>query len=210
MKREPKSPGRPPRPHLVEPRELPRRRLGTAEGRATLLHALAHIEFNAINIALDAVYRFRDVPVDFVGDWLLVGLDSCLAGQAGGAVSEEELERLAEIVGASAARHVLVFLHHPPVPMGSKWLDSVGMANGEQVLERLRTLGRVRALVFGHVHQEYDDMYEGIRIMATPSTCRQFMPASDEFAVDDRPPAYRRIELRSDGDLDTQLIWVDQ
>ena len=94
--------------------------------------------------------------------------------------------------------------------MGSKWLDSVGMANGEQVLERLRTLGRVRALVFGHVHQEYDAMHNGIRVLATPSTCRQFKPASDEFAVDDRPPAYRRIELRTDGNIDTQLIWVDQ
>ena len=125
-------------------------------------------------------------------------------------MAEAEFERLDAKIEASSAANVMVCLHHPPVPMGSKWLDSVGMANGEQVLERLRTLGRVRALVFGHVHQEYDDMYEGIRIMATPSTCRQFMPASDEFAVDDRPPAYRRIELRSDGDLDTQLIWVDQ
>jgi Icc protein len=94
--------------------------------------------------------------------------------------------------------------------MGSKWLDSVGMANGDQVLEHLRRLGRIRALAFGHVHQEYDDVYAGMRILATPSTCRQFKPASDEFAVDERPPAYRRIELLADGSVDTQLIWVDQ
>ncbi len=65
-------PGRPPRPHLVEPRQLPRRRLGTEQGRATLLHALAHIEFNAINLALDAIYRFRDLPTGFYRDWARV------------------------------------------------------------------------------------------------------------------------------------------
>lgn len=65
-------PGRPQRPHLVPPRELPRRRLNTLEGQAALIHALAHIEFNAINLALDAVYRFRDLPLAFYGDWLRV------------------------------------------------------------------------------------------------------------------------------------------
>ena len=94
--------------------------------------------------------------------------------------------------------------------MGSAWLDSVGMANGDEVLERLRNLGRVRALAFGHVHQEYDDDYEGIRILATPSTCRQFKPDSDEFAVDENPPAYRRIELGADGTVATEVVWVDQ
>ena len=66
------TPGRPARPRLVSPRELPRRRLGTREGRISLLHALAHIEFNAINLAWDAVYRFRGMPEDFYRDWARV------------------------------------------------------------------------------------------------------------------------------------------
>lgn len=68
-------PGRPERPRLVEPRHLPKRGLGTVEGRAALLHAIAHIEFNAINLAWDAVYRFRDVPVGFQADWVCVAED---------------------------------------------------------------------------------------------------------------------------------------
>jgi Icc protein len=59
------------------------------------------------------------------------------------------------------------------------------------------------------VHQSYDDDYHGIRILATPSTCRQFLPGADEFAVDDKPPAYRRITLTADGTVDSQLVWVD-
>ena len=65
-------PGRPDKPELVQPRELPRRGLNTLEGRATLLHAICHIEFNAINLALDAVYRFRDMPTQYYLDWLKV------------------------------------------------------------------------------------------------------------------------------------------
>jgi uncharacterized ferritin-like protein (DUF455 family) len=68
-------PGRPPKPELVHPRELPRRRPGTIQGRAALIHAVAHIEFNAINLALDAVCRFRDMPVDFYSDWLRVAAE---------------------------------------------------------------------------------------------------------------------------------------
>ena len=68
-------PGRPPRPRLVAPRDVPQRGLGTVEGRAALLHAIAHIEFNAINLALDAAWRFRDLPPDFVADWISVAAD---------------------------------------------------------------------------------------------------------------------------------------
>jgi uncharacterized ferritin-like protein (DUF455 family) len=69
------APGRPPRPALVSPRQVPRRGLGTAEGRVALVHAVAHIEFNAINLAWDAVYRFRGMPLDYYRDWVGVAAD---------------------------------------------------------------------------------------------------------------------------------------
>ncbi len=69
------APGRPVKPRLVPPRQLPRRRLGSVEGRASLLHALAHIEFNAINLAWDAVYRFRAMPDEFYHDWAGVAFE---------------------------------------------------------------------------------------------------------------------------------------
>jgi uncharacterized ferritin-like protein (DUF455 family) len=69
------APGRPPRPRLVSPRALPHRGLGTPAGRLALLHAVAHIEFNAINLAWDAVYRFRGMPRDYYCDWIGVAAD---------------------------------------------------------------------------------------------------------------------------------------
>jgi uncharacterized ferritin-like protein (DUF455 family) len=67
--------GRPERPELVEARALPKRGLGSIEGRAALLHAVTHIEFNAINLACDAVYRFRELPAPYYGDWLQVAAE---------------------------------------------------------------------------------------------------------------------------------------
>ena len=65
-------PGIPTRPQLVPPLDLPKRSMRTAEGRAALIHALAHIEFNAINLALDAIWRFADMPENYYRDWLKV------------------------------------------------------------------------------------------------------------------------------------------
>ncbi len=71
-------PGRPDKPVLVPPRDVPRRKITAAIGRAALLHAIAHIEFNAINLALDAAYRFRGMPREFYGDWLKVAAEEAL------------------------------------------------------------------------------------------------------------------------------------
>ena len=67
--------GRPAKPELVEPSKVPRRRLGSDAGRAALVHAITHIEFNASNLALDAAFRFRDMPRQYYLDWISVAAD---------------------------------------------------------------------------------------------------------------------------------------
>ena len=68
-------PGRPDAPALVHPAKLAKRGLGKPAGRAALIHAIAHIEFNAINLGLDAAYRFRGMPAAFYADWLSLAAD---------------------------------------------------------------------------------------------------------------------------------------
>ncbi|MDO5691046.1 MAG: ferritin-like domain-containing protein [Pseudomonadota bacterium] len=68
-------PGRPARPELIDPAKVPQRSVHTREGRAALVHAICHIEFNAINLALDAIWRFADMPEDFYRDWLRVAIE---------------------------------------------------------------------------------------------------------------------------------------
>jgi uncharacterized ferritin-like protein (DUF455 family) len=71
-------PGRPARPQLVSPHRVPRRSPHTREGRAALLHAVAHIEFNAVNLALDALWRFAGMPLDYYRDWQRVAAEEAL------------------------------------------------------------------------------------------------------------------------------------
>jgi Icc protein len=153
---------------------------------------------------------FSYCATEEVHDWLLLGLDSCIKGNAGGEIAADEFERLDRIVSESSAKHIMICLHHPPVPMGSAWLDTVALKNGDELLKRLQAAERVRLLVFGHVHQPYDAEHLGIQVIGTPSTCSQFMPGSDDFALDDRPPAYRRITLNSDGSSSSELVWVEE
>lgn len=143
-----------------------------------------------------------------LGGWLTVGIDSCITGRAGGRVAEQELERMDQAITASAAEHVLICLHHPPLPVGSEWLDRVGLENGDEFLRRAAASGRVRAVIFGHIHQEFDVTRDSIAIIGTPSTCRQFAAGSVDFAVDDNPPAYRRVTLHPDGSVERELVQV--
>jgi uncharacterized ferritin-like protein (DUF455 family) len=71
-------PGRPERPELIHPARVPRRSPAKPEGLAALLHAIAHIEFNAINLALDAVWRFDGMPRQFHLDWMQVAGEEAL------------------------------------------------------------------------------------------------------------------------------------
>ena len=73
-----KSAGRPKNPELVDARDVPRRNFNSLKGRLTLVHAIAHIEFNAINLALDAVYRFQDMPEQYYRDWCRVAAEEAL------------------------------------------------------------------------------------------------------------------------------------
>ena len=96
-------PGRPRLPLLVDPRQLERRSFSSAQGRVCLLHAFAHIEFNAINIALDAVYRFRGMPQEYIGDWLLVASEEAKHFL----LLNAELERRGSFYGAHQAHRGL-------------------------------------------------------------------------------------------------------
>jgi 3',5'-cyclic-AMP phosphodiesterase len=146
-----------------------------------------------------------------LGPWRIILLDSSLSGSASGRISPEGLEQLSEALATTApGRHCLVSLHHHPVSMDSRWLDQVGLENAAEFLNKIDRYRNVRAIVWGHVHQAYDGLRKGVRLLATPSTCAQFLPHADEFAVDRRPPAYRTLELHPDGSVITEVVWVDE
>jgi 3',5'-cyclic-AMP phosphodiesterase len=144
------------------------------------------------------------------GAWRIVLLDSCLPGSASGRLSEQALAQLEEALGTAGNRHCLVTLHHHPVAMASRWLDQVGLENAADFFRIIDRHRQVRAIAWGHVHQAYEGLRKSVRLLATPSTCAQFVPRADEFAVDRRPPAYRTLELQADGSFLTEVVWVEK
>lgn len=143
-----------------------------------------------------------------LNDWLVVLLNSWQANSAGGQIGNEQLERLEQLLAQHAHRHTLICLHHHPIAMHSQWLDQVGLKDAEQLQTCLAKHSQVRGVLWGHVHQELDTTRNGIRYMATPATCSQFLPGSDDFALDNRPPGYRTLELHSDGNITTEVVWL--
>jgi 3',5'-cyclic-AMP phosphodiesterase len=185
------------------------RRLFSALGLPVLCIPGNHDDPRAMRLELDAPPFVLGGHVD-LGRWRIVLLDSCLPGSASGRLSPESLRALDAALGSAGKRHCMVCLHHHPVPMASRWLDRVGLENAAEFLATVDRHPNVRAIVWGHVHQSHDALRKGVRLLATPSTCAQFLPNSDDFAVDVRPPAYRTLELRPDGSLLTEVVWLDR
>lgn len=141
--------------------------------------------------------------------WSLIMLNSFARGGDAGRLDQSELDRLRETLDRHQALHTLICLHHHPVPMGSRWLDGVALRNPHQFFDIVDTAPQVRGILWGHVHQTSDRNHNGIRLMSTPATCSQFRPNSDDFAIDDRPPGFRWLDLHQDGTIDTEVIWLD-
>lgn len=167
-----------------------------------------HDEPEAMRRELDCAPFVVGGVVD-LGLWRIVLLDSTIRGSAAGRLGAEGLAALRSALAGAPQRHALVCLHHHPVPMDSRWLDRVGLQNAEEFFDTIDRHPNVRGIVWGHVHQSYDGLRKDVRLLATPSTCAQFLPRAEEFAVDRRPPAYRTLELKADGSILTELVWIE-
>jgi Icc protein len=146
-----------------------------------------------------------DVDELRLGDWSVVAIDTHVDNAEGGLVAEAELERLRERLARSSARFVVVAGHHPPVPLGTPWLDTGCIANGAALLELFAGDPRVKAYVCGHVHQETATLHRGLSLLTTPSTCFQFVARTERFSVDTTPPGWRWLDLAADGTLTTRV-----
>ena len=166
-----------------------------------------HDDPHAMAAELDSE-PFRICGAHEFGAWNFVMLDSYDPGCVGGRLTDAELARLDEALGASP-KHAMICLHHHPVAMGSQWLDTIGLANADEFWRVLDRHEHVRAVAFGHVHQVHESSRGRVRLFATPSTGAQFLPGSDRFAVDGRPPAYRPFDLHVDGRIETDVVWVE-
>ena len=158
----------------------------------------------------DVLAAMGELPAALELDgWTVLALDSHVDDEPQAEVDQRELSRLQEACRTAAGEHVLVATHHPPVDVGCPWLDKDRIQNGEELLEWLSGHGAVKAMVFGHAHQIVETSYRHISLLGTPSTCFQFAPRSERFAIDVEQPGYRWLQLGADGSVGSEVVRLD-
>lgn len=161
--------------------------------------------------AMQRVVGEARMPVCLETDhWLIVMLDSQVPGEVGGELGSDELARLESCLAANSgpAKHVLVCLHHQPVPVGCDWLDEQMVSDAAAFFGCLDQHREVRGVLWGHVHQEIERERGGVRLMASPSTCVQFAPNQVHFKADTAAPGYRWLELHPAGRIESGISRV--
>jgi uncharacterized ferritin-like protein (DUF455 family) len=213
LAQDPRIPGRPARPQLVSPRDVPYRGLGSAEGRAALVHAIAHIEFNAVNLALDAALRFDGLPGDYYADWIGVARDEArhfgmlaarlaeLGHRYGDFTAHDGLWEAAR----KTAHDVLQRMALVPRVLEARGLDvTPGM------IQRLREVGdtRTAALLGVILDEEVAHVAVGTRWFRHLCRARSLDPATTfrallrEHRVRLQPPLNRQARARAGFDAD--------
>ncbi len=151
-----------------------------------------------------------DAEPPLIDNWRVLTLNSNdPEASPGGRLGADELERLKRELARNEDAHVLIALHHHPLPIGSPWMDAMMLEDCDAFWQTVRTCDRVRAIVFGHVHQVFDTEHQGIRLLGSPSTCIQFRPNTERFELDDASPGYRWLRLFPDGRLETGIERVE-
>lgn len=189
---------------------------GAREAYENLLGKLQRFAFPSVWLAgnHDDPAKMRDVVADrpllnrrvVVGGWQIVLLDSVIAGEVGGKLAGSELQFLQHCLQSHPGQPTIVAMHHHPVPVGCDWLDEQRVSNAGALHELLADHSQVKAVCFGHVHQDFDHTERNIRFLATPSTCVQFASNSSDFKLAALAPGVRLLDLHTNGQLDTEVL----
>ncbi|MEB3755029.1 metallophosphoesterase [Acinetobacter sp. MD2(2019)] len=144
-----------------------------------------------------------------LGNWVVILITSAVTGHTDGYIDEQQLAQLTEWLDQFKERDIILACHHNPIQMASFWLDQHRLKNPQQLLEIVLRYPQVKAIIHGHVHQDFSQVIEHLQILAVPSTSVQFKPLSQDFALDlEAAPGYRCLTLGKDGHLASQIYRV--
>lgn len=152
---------------------------------------------------LEPMNRVKEVAaaVD-AGRWRIILLDTRIEGEVSGELDEASLAWLQQTL-TEDDRPTLIAMHHPPVKVGSHWMDEISLRNPQDFWAAIDHASQLKVVICGHVHHAFQTRVAttagSVVVHACPSTSDQFLASSDEFAVDEASrPGLRVIELRGD------------
>lgn len=137
--------------------------------------------------------------------WSLVLIDSTMPSAEGGRIRRSQLVGLEQELAAHPDLHTLIGLHHQPVPVGSAWIDSMALNNPDELFAITDRHPQVRGILCGHIHQAFNARRGALMLLGSPSTCIQFLPGSEHFALDALTPGFRWLQLFHDGRIETGI-----
>ncbi|MBT8047765.1 MAG: metallophosphoesterase [Gammaproteobacteria bacterium] len=140
------------------------------------------------------------------GPWLLILMDSTTRGSISGSISQQALDQMDLLVERSSAKHVLLGLHHQPVSVNAPWIDRYGLRDSERLFERLDRTDRLRCIVWGHVHHDFQSTRKGVLLLGAPSTVANSLPGTERFSLDPAGPACRWLKLGAHGSVATGIL----
>lgn len=161
-----------------------------------------------VDLMIQELSNYPRVRVLDLNTWGILLIDSSQPGKPGGRVLEDELLLAQQGLEQLSGKHVLVAMHHSPALLDSAWLDKQRIENQQQLYDILAAHDGVKAVVTGHVHQEFDGRWGDFALYSTPSSCVQFKKYSDDFALSDNPPGYRWFDLYADGSIATGIQYL--
>ena len=138
--------------------------------------------------------------------WLLLLLDSTVTGRVAGAFASDYLKRVERCLGEHPGRHVLLALHHQPVPVDSAWIDRYALDEAAAFWSLVDRHAQVRCVTWGHVHQDYHSRRGSVSLLGSPSSVANSLPNADAFTLDLSGPACRWLELDMKGGVETGLL----
>ena len=137
--------------------------------------------------------------------WQLLLLDSTVPGAVAGKITDSDIDWLCEQLSC-CNKPTLIALHHHILPVQSAWIDAHIAKNTEIFWQRTAPFKHLRTIINGHTHQQHLHYRNGVIVYTTPSTCYQYQPYNDDFAVDvDARPGYRWLQLANNGQV---VSWV--
>ncbi len=137
--------------------------------------------------------------------WMVIMLDTWLPDTHAGELKQEEIEMIRGLMKDYPDKFILIALHHPPVSIGSPWMDKMSLRNPEALFSVIDGNDKVKGIIWGHIHQEFNRERAGVKLMAAPSTCIQFMPTATSYTKDNQPAGFRLLKLFNDGNITSSI-----
>lgn len=168
-----------------------------------------HDDVNVINSVFD--FNWAKDNVDYsleVNNWFFYMLDTSVYPEEKGFLSDKQLEQFNTALKKNQNKPTIVFMHHHPVLVNSKWIDKSILHDSSKYLDIVKNNNQIKAVLFGHIHQVFETKLNNVMFYSAPSSCYQVLPKTEMFTIEKLTPGYRIIEINN-GNIDTSVCWIN-